>query len=148
MKQNIPSICQSNPNPLWVYICVSLEYFHTLTSPRAILNWKSAFPFLKQPVSQSDSGPHCARYTNTHSSIYCLCTSSASIQAFFPYHLCNNLSNNLWSDTVKWCLPIKQFRDLSALIFCVLPVLAMMCQSKHFMLNMGPALCCFSFRVG
>lgn len=49
---------------------------------------------------------------------------------------------------VKWCLPIKQFRDLSALIFCLLPVLAMMCQSKHFMLNMGPVLCCFSFRVG
>lgn len=107
----------------------------------AFFCWKQQYPSQIQDLTVLD-------VIQMHSIIYCLYISSVSIQASFPYHLYNHLPNILWSDTVRWCLPIQQLRDLSALIFCVLPVLEMMCQSKHFMLNMGPALCCFSFRVG
>lgn len=89
---------------------------------------KICISLLETTKSQSDSGPHCARcHTNTHSAIYCLCTTSVSIQASFPYHLYDHHSSILWSDTVRLCLPNQQFRDLSALIFCVLPVLEMLC---------------------
>lgn len=84
-------------------------------------NCKAAFLCWKQPMTQPNSLHYCARcYITVHLTVVCA-PSSVSSWTFLTSHLYNYPSSVLGSDIFRWCLPVQQFRNLTVLIFCVLP---------------------------
>lgn len=113
-------------------------------------NCKAAFLCWKQPIPQPNSVDYCARCCiNVHLTVVCA-PISVSSRASFTCHLYNYPSNVLRSDIFRWCLPVQQFRNITAPVFCVLPCISNSASEQTLYVEHGahPLCCHLSFRVG